>query len=90
MKTTLYTIYVSGERKPYQVYAFDIREAILILKGRLISMDYCSEIVRDEYLTICYYNLKEKYLRGQKDFTDEVWNKLDKFYKEALNYNEKL
>lgn len=35
-----------------------------------------------EYLTICYYNLKEKYLRGQKDFTKEVWDKLDKFYKQ--------
>ena len=35
----------------------------------------------DEYLTICYYNLKEKYLRGQKDFTDDVWQKLDDYYK---------
>ena len=38
-----------------------------------------------EYLTICYYNLKEKYLRVQKDFTDDVWQKLDKFYKEQKN-----
>ena len=29
-----------------------------------------------DYLTICYYNLKEKYIRGQKDFTDEIWGKL--------------
>ena len=35
----------------------------------------------DEYLTICYWNLREKYLRGQKDFTDDVWERLDKFYK---------
>ncbi len=35
----------------------------------------------NEYLTICYYNLKEKYIRGQKDFTDDVWEKLDEFYK---------
>lgn len=35
----------------------------------------------NEYLTICYYNLKEKYLRGQKDFTADVWEKLDEFYK---------
>ena len=38
----------------------------------------------DEYLTICYYNLKEKYLRGQNDFTDDVWNKLDDFYKRRI------
>lgn len=36
----------------------------------------------DEYLTICYWNLREKYLRGQKDFLPELWNKLEKFYKE--------
>lgn len=36
------------------------------------------------YLTICYYNLKEKYLRGQKDFTKEVWDKLDEFYKKEM------
>lgn len=36
----------------------------------------------DEYLEICYYNLKEKYLRGQKDFSKEQWDKLDKWYKE--------
>lgn len=40
----------------------------------------------DEYLTICYYNLKEKYIRGQKDFTKDVWEKLDKFYKEKQIY----
>ena len=35
-----------------------------------------------DYLTICYYNLMEKYLRGQKDFSAEIWEKLEKFYKE--------
>lgn len=38
----------------------------------------------NEYLTICYWNLREKYLRGQKDFTDEVWEKLDNFYKSVI------
>lgn len=38
----------------------------------------------NEYLTICYYNLKEKYLRGQKDFTADVWEKLDEFYKKEM------
>lgn len=39
----------------------------------------------NEYLTICYWNLREKYIRGQKDFTKEIWEKLDKFYKEKNN-----
>lgn len=34
----------------------------------------------NDYLTICYYNLMEKYLRGQKDFTDDVMWKLNEFY----------
>lgn len=37
-----------------------------------------------EYLTICYWNLREKYLRGQKDFTADVWEKLDEFYKKEM------
>lgn len=42
----------------------------------------------NDYLTICYYNLMEKYLRGQKDFTDDVMWKLNEFYYERriLNY----
>lgn len=34
----------------------------------------------NEYLTICYYNLKEKYLRHQKDFTKDIFEKLNEFY----------
>ena len=30
----------------------------------------------DEYLKICFYNLKEKYMRGQKDFSDDQYVKL--------------
>lgn len=53
--------------------------------GKYISNDKDVFFEHDnEYLTICYYNIKEKYLRGQKDFTDDVLNKLDKFYKEKI------
>ena len=34
----------------------------------------------NDYLTICYYNLMEKYLRGQKDFSDEIMWNLNEFY----------
>lgn len=43
----------------------------------------------DEYLLICFMNLYEKYIRRQKDFTKEVWDKLDKFYKEKMK-NENI
>lgn len=34
-----------------------------------------------EYLTVCYWNLREKWRRGQKDITDEVWQGIEKVYK---------
>lgn len=41
----------------------------------------------DEYLTICYYNLREKYLRGQKDFTNELMRNLNAF---MFHHDEEL
>ena len=35
----------------------------------------------DEYFEICYFNLKEKFLRGQKDFDKERFEKLADRYK---------
>lgn len=34
----------------------------------------------DEYLEICYFNLKEKFLRGQKDYDETCFLKLHNFY----------
>ena len=33
----------------------------------------------DRYLIQCYYNLQEKYDRGQKDFNKELYDRLTKF-----------
>lgn len=38
----------------------------------------------NEYLTICYWNLREKYLRGQKDFSADLWQKIEEFYKKEI------
>ena len=35
----------------------------------------------DRYLKQCFYNLQEKYDRGQKDFTYNVYKKLEDFMK---------
>lgn len=35
----------------------------------------------DEYFEICYFNLKEKFLRGQKDFDRERFERLENRYK---------
>lgn len=34
----------------------------------------------DEYFEICYFNLKEKYLRGQKDFDELKFHALNERY----------
>ena len=31
------------------------------------------------YLLVCYYNLAEKFIRGQKDYTPELFEKLQRF-----------
>ena len=40
----------------------------------------------DEYLLICYYNLKEKFIRGQKDFSQAEFDALTAY---AMTHNEK-
>lgn len=39
----------------------------------------------DEYLEICYYNLKEKYIRGQKDFDTGLFKRLEAYFKNNLS-----
>ena len=38
----------------------------------------------DRYLRQCFYNLQEKYDRGQKGFTEEIYMTLAKFVKSKL------
>jgi len=38
----------------------------------------------DEYLEICYFNLKEKYMRGQKDFDKKQFDALHAYYKKRV------
>jgi len=38
----------------------------------------------NEYLQICYYNLKEKFIRGQKDFEEDKYNHLCRYVNDIL------
>lgn len=38
------------------------------------------------YLLQCFYNLQEKYDRGQKDFTSENYKKIGGFYKKGIDF----
>lgn len=42
-----------------------------------------------EYLEICYFNLKEKFMRGQKDYDETLFNVLHQLYIEATLKNNK-
>lgn len=49
----------------------------------LFSLDNVyTEIMDDEYLNICYYNLREKYIRG--GIREEDWNKIYHTHKKQL------
>lgn len=49
-----------------------------------VAKEYIFDEHDKDYLTICYYNLMEKCMRGQKDFTLETWIKIDDFYKKEM------
>ena len=38
-----------------------------------------------QYLIQCFYNLQEKYIRGQKDFTDDIYQALCNFVRQEVN-----
>lgn len=39
----------------------------------------------DEYLEICFFNLKEKFMRGQKDYDKQQYDDLFQYVKNKLN-----
>ena len=43
------------------------------------SIGLFSNYHTDRYLLQCFYNLQEKYDRGQKGFTEEIYNRLEGF-----------
>lgn len=48
------------------------------LPAEFIRNDKLKYLEHDnEYLKICYWNLREKFMRGQKDFTEEDFKKIE-------------
>lgn len=52
-----------------------------------LSFPYRFAEHNDEYLLCNYYNLLEKYRRGQKDFSEEEFERLTDFVKKSLDKN---
>lgn len=84
---TKYSKYFEDENYPDYYLKEDIPYLIdSYLNGYDVIHDNKFKEHNNEYLTICYWNLREKYIRKQKDFTEDVWLKLDKYYKDTV-YN---
>ena len=58
--------------------------------GDMYAQDGEFDEHNDEYLIMNFFNLKEKYIRGQKDFTPAVYERLHKFIYERFNGTIKL
>jgi len=63
--------------KNYGKYFAGISQPILLTPFRFTHTD--------RYLRQCFYNLQEKYDRGQKDFNNELYRKLERFVKHEIH-----
>ena len=64
--------------KNYSSYFANVKQQVLITHPFLHHHT-------DRYLLQCFYNLQEKYDRGQKDFTKEQYLKLEEFVKNEIH-----
>lgn len=62
---------------------FGVNGEMLLLGGTPFKMHH-----DHLYLSVCVWNLCEKYVRGQKDFTDDVWDKIDKDFGNIIRNKE--
>lgn len=78
-----YTLYVFSEmlRREYKCNWNAFRKYLDDGIGytNLLKEDLFSNWHDEEYLTICYYNLREKYLCG--GISEEEWKRIENFYK---------
>ena len=69
------------ENRNINVKSYDKFNAMFhTIFGKPIDINLRYKEHNNEYLHICFHNLKEKYIRGQKDFTKEIFEKLYNFY----------
>mgnify|MGYP000990783656 CR=1 FL=1 len=57
----------------------------IILKNKTKISNPFPKHHNKEYLQICYFNLKEKYIRGQKDYSDGMFRQLQSYYNSLKN-----
>lgn len=82
-----YSNFVLDEMKKrgYQIKKWDnYNEYFGDLRFSKPNMDLIYPEHSTKYFEICFYNLKEKYIRGQSDFTKKIYDEIYKKYLEKL------
>lgn len=71
----------------YKIYFYALRDSCMceVYSRNIPHHKLFSNNHTDRYLLQCFYNLQEKYDRGQKGFTEEQYNKLEGFVNGKLH-----
>ncbi|MGY4795526.1 pyrimidine dimer DNA glycosylase/endonuclease V [Lysinibacillus fusiformis] len=74
----LYTEKVMDEMKKrgYQIRTYEKMNHYFDGLGPVKARKPFQQHHNQEYLEICFYNLKEKFIRGQKDYEEEMYQQL--------------
>ncbi|MFJ7922272.1 pyrimidine dimer DNA glycosylase/endonuclease V [Lysinibacillus fusiformis] len=74
----IYTEMVIGEMKKrgYQIRTFEKMNKYFEELGAVEEKIPFKQHHNKEYLDICFYNLKEKFIRGQKDYDEDKYRQL--------------
>ncbi|MFG3432573.1 pyrimidine dimer DNA glycosylase/endonuclease V [Lysinibacillus fusiformis] len=77
----IYTEMVIAEMKKrgYQIRTFEKMNKYFEALGAVEAKTPFKQHHDKEYLDICFYNLKEKYIRGQKDYDEDKYHQLCMF-----------
>jgi len=82
----LYTEKVMDEMKKrgYQIRTFEKKNNYFKGLGPVKDRSPFQQHHNQEYLEICFYNLKEKFIRGQKDYEEEMYQQLCAYINNVL------
>ena len=69
------------KKRGYQIKKWDNYNGYFRdIKNKIPNKDLIFKEHDKEYFSICFWNLKEKYIRGQKDFDKNLYESLCNFY----------
>lgn len=79
------TVIEEMQRRGYQIRAYDKMNHYFKDVKEPESYHPFANHHNNEYLEICFFNLKEKFLRSQKDYNKELYELLEDYYRKSKN-----